>query len=322
MAHLNPAPLRSLHLFAGAGGGILGDLLLGHVPVCAVELEAYPRNVLLQRQRDGLLPWFPIWDDVRTFDGNPWRGRVDIVAGGFPCQDISAAGKGAGIEGQRSGLWSEFARIIGEVRPRFVFVENSPMLVGRGLGRVLGDLASLGFDAEWCVLGADNAGAPHVRKRIWILAHARSGWGQDNELCPGRDFAGVRYEELAHPAGLGRIEGWPEPEGQQGRPDALGGGPQIPNPMRPRLPKRKQEALLPAGGGQERGTTRELHRALSNAPSRVQQRWRNRIRRWLECQASSGEGPRGGRSQGPSWWATEPALGRAPDGLAPRVDEH
>ena len=165
-------PLRELHLFAGAGGGILGGLLLGHVPVCAVELESYPRSVLLQRQRDGLLPWFPVWDDVCTFDGNPWRGRVDLIAGGFPCQDISSAGKGAGIEGERSGLWSEFARIVGEVRPRFVFVENSPMLTSRGLGRVLGDLASLGFDAEWCVLGAADAGAPHLRERIWILAHA------------------------------------------------------------------------------------------------------------------------------------------------------
>ena len=164
--------LRELHLFAGAGGGILGGILLGHEPVCAVELEEYPRRVLLQRQRDGILPWFPVWDDVCTFDGNPWRGRVDVVCGGFPCQDISSAGKGAGIDGERSGLWSEMARVICEVRPQFVFVENSPMLTSRGLGRVLGDLASMGFDARWGVLGADDAGAPHIRKRIWILADA------------------------------------------------------------------------------------------------------------------------------------------------------
>ena len=107
-------PLRELHLFAGAGGGILGGILCGHVPVCAVELEEYPRRVLLQRQRDGILPWFPVWDDIRTFDGNPWRGRVDVVAGGFPCQDISSAGKGAGIDGERSGLWAEMARVIRE----------------------------------------------------------------------------------------------------------------------------------------------------------------------------------------------------------------
>ena len=164
--------VRELHLFAGAGGGILGGMLLGHVPVCAVELEKHCRKSLLQRQRDGLLPWFPIWDDITTFDGKPWRGLVDIVCGGFPCQDISAAGKGAGIDGGRSGLWREMARVIREVGPKRVFVENSPMLVGRGLAVVLGDLAQLGFDARWGVLGADDCGAPHRRKRIWILANA------------------------------------------------------------------------------------------------------------------------------------------------------
>ena len=182
-------PLRELHLFAGAGGGILGGLLLGHVPVCAVELEEYPRSVLLQRQRDGLLPWFPVWDDVRSFDGKPWAGAVDIVCGGFPCQDISAAGKGAGITGARSGLWSEFARILGEVQPTFCFIENSPLLRTRGLEVVLEDLAALGFDAEWGVVGAYQTGAPHKRDRMWILAHA-----------PGN----ARHERRPEPAGLQR----------------------------------------------------------------------------------------------------------------------
>lgn len=163
--------MNELHLFAGAGGGILGSELLGIRTICAVELEPYPASVLLARQNDGLLPPFPIWDDVCTFDGRPWRGLVDVVSGGFPCQDISAAGKGAGIDGARSGLWREMHRIINEVRPKFAFLENSPLLVGRGLARVLGDLAEIGYDAEWLVLGADDVGAPHVRKRIWILAH-------------------------------------------------------------------------------------------------------------------------------------------------------
>ena len=162
--------MNELALFAGAGG-ILGGHLLGWTTVCAVELERYPREVLLQRQRDGVLPVFPIWDDVCTFDGRPWRGLVDVVSGGFPCQDISCAGRGAGIDGARSGLWAEMHRVICEVRPRFAFMENSPMLTSRGLGRVLGDLAAIGYDAAWTVLGADDVGAPHVRKRIWILAH-------------------------------------------------------------------------------------------------------------------------------------------------------
>lgn len=163
--------LRELHLFAGAGGGLLGGMLLGHRTVCAVELEPYCRKVLLQRQRDGILPWFPIWDDVRTFDGKPWRGIADVVCGGFPCQDISVAGTRKGLEGERSGLWSEFARIISEVQPRFVFVENSPALLIRGIGRVLGDLAEMGFDAKWGVISANDVGAPHLRERIWIMAY-------------------------------------------------------------------------------------------------------------------------------------------------------
>jgi DNA (cytosine-5)-methyltransferase 1 len=125
----------------------------------------------MQRQNEGYLPPFPIWDDVCTFDGHPWRGVVDVVSGGFPCQDISAAGTGAGLDGARSGLWVEMARIISEVRPTFCFVENSPVLTSRGLGRVLGDLAGMGYDAEWGVLGAADVGAPHQRDRIWIVAY-------------------------------------------------------------------------------------------------------------------------------------------------------
>jgi len=162
--------VNELHLFAGAGGGMLGGQLLGHTTICAVEIGKHQRQVLLQRQRDRILPKFPIWDDVCTFDGRPWRGSVDVLAGGFPCQDISAAGKGAGIAGKRSGLWKEYARIIDEIRPRFVFAENSPLLRTRGLGVVLKDLASLGYDARWCVLGARDVGAPHKRDRMWVLA--------------------------------------------------------------------------------------------------------------------------------------------------------
>jgi len=162
--------LRELALFAGAGGGILGGHLLGWRTVCAVELEPYPASVLCARQNDGILAPFPIWDDVCTFDGKPWRGIVDVVSGGFPCQDISVAGGGRGIEGERSGLWREMARIIGEVRPSYAFMENSPALTSRGLGAVLGDLAAMGFDAEWGVLSARDIGAIHLRERIWILA--------------------------------------------------------------------------------------------------------------------------------------------------------
>ncbi len=173
--------MNELALFAGTGGGILGGKLLGWRTVCAVEWEPYAASVLVQRQNDGILPPFPIWDDVQTFDGKPWRGIVDVVSGGFPCQDISAAGKGAGIDGERSGMWREMARIICEVRPRYAFIENSPMLTSRGLDRVLSDLASMGFDARWGVLGVADVGAPHQRDRIWIVAYSNSAQRQRNE---------------------------------------------------------------------------------------------------------------------------------------------
>jgi len=151
-------PLNELALFAGAGGGILGSHLLGWNTVCAVERDAYAAQVLAQRQNDGILP--------------PFRG--------FPCQDISAAGKGAGIDGARSGMWAEMARIIGEVRPKHIFVENSPMLISRGLARVISDLATLGYDAHWARFSASNFGAPHERDRLWLASHS-SGIGLEEK---------------------------------------------------------------------------------------------------------------------------------------------
>ena len=178
--------MNELALFAGAGGGILGGHLLGWKTICAVEWEPYAASVLVARQNDKILPPFPIWDDVQTFDGKPWRGIVDVVSGGFPCQDISAAGKGAGINGKRSGMWKHMARIIEEVQPAYAYIENSPMLRTRGLGVVLQDIAKMGFDAEWGIVSAADVGAPHRRDRIWILATNTNGkrrnkWGCDRQ---------------------------------------------------------------------------------------------------------------------------------------------
>jgi site-specific DNA-cytosine methylase len=132
--------------------------------------------------------------------------------GGFPCQDISVAGKGAGLEGERSGLWREFARIVCEVRPRYIFVENSPALTSRGLGCVLKDLAKMGYNAEWCVLGARDAGAWHKRERIWIAAYTNSLW----ELQPqgGEWFMGwpIGWTEL-NVSVMGRFQQWQRSHG-------------------------------------------------------------------------------------------------------------
>ena len=234
----NDAGLRELALFAGAGGGIIGGHLLGWRTVCAVEYNAYARSVLLARQNDGTLAPFPIWDDVRTFDGRPWQGRVDVVSGGFPCQDISCAGKGAGIDGERSGLWSEMARIISEVRPRFTFIENSPMLVNRGLDRVLCDLAAMGYSAKWGIVSAAETGAPHKRERIWIMAYSDSQWElqQEGIVCDewrrisngGEDVANALCDEKQHlcdttssgfPNGSNKPLGRPKPFTQSERSD-------------------------------------------------------------------------------------------------------
>lgn len=166
--------MNELALFAGAGGGILGGRLMGWRTVCAVERDAYAAQVLSQRQNDGALEAFPIWSDVCSFDGRPWRGIVDVVSGGFPCQDISQAGSGAGIEGGKSGLWKQMARVIDEVRPRFVFVENSGLLVSRGLAVVISDLAEMGYDCEWNCLSGAYAGAPQSRERLWLVAYSDS----------------------------------------------------------------------------------------------------------------------------------------------------
>ena len=179
-------PLRELHLFAGAGGGILGGMLLGHTPVCAVELDAYCRKVLESRQADGWLPEFPIYEDVREFDGKPWRGRVDVVAGGFPCQPWSQAGKRKGTDDPRH-LWPEMARIVEEVRPRYVFAENVQLDAMREPWR---DLRGLGYRVPPAIcVAASDVGAPHLRKRWWLLAADADSarlQGRDSEELPER----------------------------------------------------------------------------------------------------------------------------------------
>lgn len=181
--------MNELALFAGAGGGLLGTKILGWRTVCAVEFNPYRRKVLLQRQRDGMLDLFPIWDDVRTFDGWPWHGIVDVVSAGFPCQPFSSAGRMLGSKDGRN-MWPETIRIIREVRPPMVWLENVPglrsskkarqrMLKGfppkklpAYLGTVLGQLAESGYDAAWDCVPASFVRANHIRDRIWILAYA------------------------------------------------------------------------------------------------------------------------------------------------------
>jgi DNA (cytosine-5)-methyltransferase 1 len=165
--------VNELALFAGAGGGILGGKLLGWKTVCAVEYDAYAASVLVARQNDGCLEPFPVWDDVRTFDGNRGEELLTWFRAVFLAPTLVPPAKAPESPAKQSGLWSEMARIVGEIRPQYVFVENSPLLVKRGLAVVLGDLAEMGYDARWGIVGAHHVGAPHRRDRIWILAQPR-----------------------------------------------------------------------------------------------------------------------------------------------------
>jgi len=164
--------MRTMHLFAGAGGGLLADLILGHTPVVAVEWVPYACQVLRERAAEGWFPDLHVHEgDVRLFDPSDYTGRVDCINAGFPCQDLSNAGNKAGLgEGTRSGLYREVLRIAGVVRPRYLFLENVAAILSGGLGTVLADLAARGYDCRWCCLEASGVGAPHKRDRWWLLA--------------------------------------------------------------------------------------------------------------------------------------------------------
>ena len=163
--------MNVLDLFSGIGGFSLGLERAGMRTVQFVESDAYCRAVLAKHW-----PSVPCHEDVRTFRAG--LGFADVICGGFPCQDISDAGPRIGIDGERSGLWSSFARIIGDVRPAFVIVENVAALLQRGMERVIGDLARIGYDAEWSVISACSVGAPHVRRRVFIVAYPNSLHGR------------------------------------------------------------------------------------------------------------------------------------------------
>ena len=163
--------MRTMHLFAGHGGGLLADLILGHTPIVAVEWDGYACQVLRERAKDGWFPGLRVWEgDVRMFDPSEYTGQVDCIHAGFPCQDISTAGKQARVGPEtRSGLYREVLRIAGVVRPRFLFLENVAAIVNNGLGTVLADLAYLGYAGQWTTLRASDCGASHERDRWWGL---------------------------------------------------------------------------------------------------------------------------------------------------------
>jgi len=328
--------VNELALFAGAGGGILGGHLLGWRTVCAVEWEQYPASVLCARQNDKIFPPFPIWDDVQTFDGKPWRGIVDVVSGGFPCQDISAAG-GGGITGSRSSMWKHMARIIGEVRPQYAFVENSPMLTTRGLGVVLADLSTLGFDAKWGVVSAADVGANHQRERIWIRAEQRNflshtehnGIGRrqqqsestqetdvvDTKSCGGGRNAGefsTKDEQQTCQRQEGRI--WQSDNASEMVVPYVHGCVATEITASTQETIRQQQAgagnPLNIEGASGVSTTQSDVANSNEFGTQSQSSDKGKSSEWID---SSGIGNR-------NWWTTEPNVGRVANGISARVD--
>jgi DNA (cytosine-5)-methyltransferase 1 len=165
--------VNGLDLFSGIGG--ITKALEGYVrPVAYCENDKYAQAVLLSRMREGTLPQAPVWDDIRTLQASLLPDGISIIYGGFPCQDISVANtNGVGITGKRSGLFFEIIRLVGEMEPRFVFLENVAVITVRGAERVVAEFHQLGYDCRWGTLSAAEVGANHIRNRWWLLANSR-----------------------------------------------------------------------------------------------------------------------------------------------------
>ena len=309
--------MQVLDLFSGIGGFSLGLERAGMKTVAFCEIDKKARQVLRKHWPD-----VPIFEDVTKLTGEVLRERgisVDVICGGFPCQDISVAGKGAGIEGERSGLWSEFARLISELRPQYAIVENVSALLNRGLDRVLGDLSEIGYDAEWNCIPASAVGAPHRRDRIWIVAYPcdegirsrRRGDGSkfDWQNSIGSDFEGrgrtdAFAAETGEPPHLEETLAYAEREGDGGR------GIQRPDENREAVGEGQAEEFV---GSSE---------AVAHADN---QRSQGRVYWWAhqEQQSEHGYFGRCGAMDGQpieNWWAVEPAVGRVAHGISGRVD--
>lgn len=274
-----------MHLFAGHGGGLLADLILGHRPIAAVEWDGYACQVLRERAADGWFPGLRVHEgDVSLFDPSEYTGIVDIIHAGFPCQDISVAGKQAGVsEGTRSGLYREVLRIAGVVRPKQLFLENVSAILSNGLGTVLGDLAALGYDCRWLCIRASDVGAPHHRDRWFLLAYTNSdnrsssGLGQ-NAKADGRD----------KPCGMGEL--FPNANN-----DRCGDG-------SVQYISGQLESPANACNDGEKGTMADTDSAQREGNGK-----------------SFADGAQDGAVGGFGWWESEPELGRVAHGVPHRV---
>lgn len=292
--------LNGLDLFSGIGG-ITIALKEWVIPVAYCENERYAISVLLSRMQEGKLPFAPIWDDVRTLQGRQFHGLVDIVYGGFPCQDISVAGTGKGLEGERSGLFYEIVRLVDEIRPKFIFLENVPAIRTRGADKVIGELARLRYDARWITLSASEVGANHKRERWWLLAHTMRGqqWRKEWE-------SKVEAYALANSIGDGRGEVGPREPSASGKNVAD-----------------TESRSMRDDSPDKRPPDREIDPPIDTSFLGAKENVANATKSQLHETGEGNNRERGSaeRSADRSWWSTEPDVGRVAHGIPNRVDK-
>lgn len=340
--------MRMLDLFSGIGGFALAakwvwEDELDIVGFC--EIEKYAQKVLKKN-----FPGVPIYEDITKLNGKSFK-NIDLLTGGFPCQDISIAGKGAGLEGARSGLWTEMHRIISEVRPRFALIENVPMLTIRGGTRVIADLAEIGYDCEWQIIGADDVGAWHRRKRIWIVAYPTSDGCTSRHKDEKRIIRKSKKGRLFKPSGRSsssdipntrhtESQGWDETSERQqsqrrrdarSKPSSLYHD--VPDPNKQRLERHRGECEL-GESGEEVKVSRESNATNSNSSRSNQKSERRKdglpdtkskfITRFNNQNISNKEQRKfrggSGRKRKPDFWSVEPNVGRVAHGIPNRVD--
>ncbi|PLL10439.1 DNA cytosine methyltransferase [Tabrizicola sp. TH137] len=303
-------PRHGLSLCAGGGGLDLGLMLAepGYHTRAFVEWEDWPRAVLIAAQRAGYFAPAPIWTDLRTFDALPFHGAFDAVLAGYPCQPFSAAGKRGGADDPRH-LWPDVARVIFELRPEWVFLENVAGHVTLGLETVLRELWGLGYSPAAGLFSAAEVGAPHERLRIFILAHTNEPASRHRPLQPGRE---QRLHEEGGSAGAGHREGPAEPLADPGSTELEGqfGGQR--HPQRRQIPD--GSAALPGGAGLHPPGPGDLARwaaILAARPDLAPALGFDDCLAWARRLAADPEGPGAA--------AAEPALRRMADGLAHRA---
>jgi DNA (cytosine-5)-methyltransferase 1 len=303
------ALMRVLDLFSGIGGFSLGLERAGMQTVAFCEQNKYCHAVLKKHW-----PEVPIYDDVRTLTAARLADdgiAVDVICGGFPCQDISIAGKGAGLAGARSGLWWEFHRLIAEIRPSWVIIENVSALRHKGLGDVLRSLAAVGYDAEWHCIPASAIGAPHRRDRIWIVAYPNgeqqqsmlSGCGAERSAAPAP--AGAMDFDVA---GSGRDRAWSQDVADTDSGLATDG-------------RQRQIAAREGDGGRDdgrRGDSDAWEVALRGAgQSQKDVAYTGCVTAQIQTNGRFSAIP---LPQRHTWWETEPDVGRVVDGVPARLD--